>query len=55
MAIAGVLVGMNLLLLLQYQLFMKGLHQIAAYPHGWFDLWVTRFLVPFRIVAWWLR
>ena len=44
----------NWLLLLQYQVFMKGMIDIAPYPHGWTDMWVTRFLVPFRIVAHWM-
>jgi hypothetical protein len=41
------------LLLLQYQLFMKGLDGIAPYPHGGYDMWVVRWLVPFRVIAWW--
>jgi hypothetical protein len=48
-----VLIGLNLLLLLQYQLALKGFEQIAPYPHGAVDLWVTRFIVPFRLLAWW--
>jgi hypothetical protein len=48
-AMFGVL---NWLLLLQYQLYMKGLHDIAPYPAGWFDLYFTRFLVPWRLVEW---
>jgi hypothetical protein len=54
-ALACALVALNLLLLFQYQLFMKGLHGVAPYPHGWFDLWVARFVVPFRLPAWCLR
>jgi hypothetical protein len=50
---AGLTVG-HWLLLLQYQVFMKGLIDIAPYPHGWTDMWVTRFVVPFRIVARWM-
>jgi hypothetical protein len=42
---------LNWLLLLQYQVFMKGLRDLAAYPKG-LDLWTERFLVPFRVVAW---
>jgi hypothetical protein len=49
----AVLIVANLLLLLQYQLAMKGLETIAPYPHGWFDMWVARFLVPGRLFAWW--
>jgi hypothetical protein len=54
MAAVVVLVVLNLLLLFQYQLFMKGLHAIAPYPRGWFDMWVARLVVPFRFVGWWL-
>ena len=43
--------ALNWLLLLQYQIFMKGLRDLAAYPKG-FDLWTERFLVPFRVLAW---
>jgi hypothetical protein len=43
----------NVLLLLQYQLAMKGLETIAPYPDGWFDMWVVRFVVPVRLVTWW--
>lgn len=52
--LAGTLVAANLLLLLQYQLFMKGLDEIAPYPYEWFDLWLARFVVPFRLIARWL-
>lgn len=51
---AGALVAANLLLLLQYQLFMKGLDEIAPYPYEWFDLWFARFVIPFRMIARWL-
>jgi len=54
LAVAVVLVVLNLLLLFQYQLFMKGLHAIAPYPRGWFDMWLARLVVPFRFLAWWL-
>jgi hypothetical protein len=53
LGVAWVLVGANLLLLLQYQLAMKGLESIAPYPNGWFDMWIARFLVPGRLLAWW--
>lgn len=43
---------LNWLLLLQYQLYMKGLHEVAPYPAGWFDLYAMRFLVPWRLVEW---
>jgi hypothetical protein len=50
-AVAGVLVALNWLLLLQYEVFMKGHANIAPYPVGWFNLWVARFVVPFRLLA----
>lgn len=49
------LVAANWLLLLQYEVFMKGLRTVAPYPRAWFDLWVVRFLVPFRLLNWWRR
>jgi hypothetical protein len=49
----ALLVAANLLLLLQYQLFMKGLTSLAPYPAGWFDMFVVRLAVPFRLLAWW--
>jgi hypothetical protein len=52
--VIAALLGANWLLLLQYQLFMKGLTAIAPYPSGWYDMWVVRFLIPFRLLAWWL-
>jgi hypothetical protein len=52
--IIAALLGANWLLLLQYQLFMKGLTAIAPYPSGWYDMWVVRFLIPFRLLASWL-
>jgi hypothetical protein len=51
--VAGV-VALNLLLLFQYQLFMKGLRDVAPYPADWFSLCVARFVVPFRFLAWWM-
>jgi hypothetical protein len=53
LVVVSVLVGANLLLLLQYQLALKGMEMISPYPHGPFDMWLTRFLVPFRLLAWW--
>jgi hypothetical protein len=32
---------------------MKGLTTLAPYPRGWFDMWVARFVVPFRLLASW--
>ena len=48
-----VLTAANLLLLLQYQLALKGLEHIGPYPHGVIDMWVMRFIVPLRLLAWW--
>jgi hypothetical protein len=52
-AVAAV-VALNLLLLFQYQLFMKGLRDVAPYPSDWYGLCVARFVVPFRLLAWWM-
>jgi len=54
MAVVAVLALMNGLLLLQYELFMKGLDQIAPAPNGWYDMWLARFAVPVRFVRGWL-
>lgn len=51
----SVLVVANGLLLLQYEVFMKGLVQMAPYPRGGFDMWLARFVVPVRLLEWWLR
>jgi hypothetical protein len=51
--LVGVCVALNVLLLFQYQLHMKGLVGVAPYPAGWFDMFVTRFVVPFRLLAMW--
>jgi hypothetical protein len=53
-ALVAALVVANGFLLLQYELFMKGLTRLAPYPHGWPDMWVTRFVVPFRLLRSWL-
>lgn len=53
LTVVWVLVGANFLLLLQYQLCLKGLAAIAPYPRGGFDMWVARFAVPLRLLAWW--
>lgn len=53
-AIASGFVVLNCLLLLQYQVFMKGFVTIAPYPSGWVDMWLMRFVVPVRLIAWWL-
>jgi hypothetical protein len=52
--IVGALVAANCLLLFQYEVFMKGHRALAPYPGGWFNLWVVRFVVPFRVIARWL-
>lgn len=46
-----IVLGANLLLLVQYQAFLKGLRDIAPYPEGFYGLWVARFVVPFRLAA----
>ena len=49
-----VMMGLNALLLFQYQVFMKGWRDIAPYPRGFTDLWLMRFVVPFRVLGrWW--
>jgi hypothetical protein len=53
LAVVGGLVVMNGLLLVQYEAFMKGLTALAPYPRGWVDLWLARFVVPFRLLASW--
>lgn len=50
-SIVAVPVALNLLLLFQYQVFMKGWRDIAPYPRGAWNLWVERFVVPFRIAV----
>jgi hypothetical protein len=54
LVVVAILLMANGLLLLQYELFMKGLRTIAPYPHGWLDMWLTRFVVPFRLLGRWL-
>jgi hypothetical protein len=51
-AVVGVLCVLNGLLLLQYQLFMKGLTALAPYPSGLQGLFVERFLVSWRLARW---
>jgi len=48
---AVVFVGLNFLLLVQYQAFIKGLRDLAPYPHGFYAMWIARFVVPFRLAA----
>ena len=47
------MVALNLLLLLQYQLFMHGLRDIAPYPRGLWGLALARFVTPLEFVRWW--
>ncbi len=44
-------IALNGLLLFQYQLFLKGWRDIAPYPRGAGNLWLARFVVPFRALA----
>ena len=53
-AIALVVIGLNGLLLFQYQIFMKGWRDIAPYPDTFRGLWLERFVVPFRVAGRWL-
>jgi len=50
-AAIAALVGANLLLLLQYQLFLKGWRDLAPYPDDLWSLWIERFLVPLRLLG----
>ena len=50
------LIGSNLLFLLQYQLFMRGFHDIVPeYPESLWTVFGERFVVPFKLVAAWLN
>ena len=52
--IAIVFVALNGLLLVQYQTFMHGLRTVAPYPHGFYGLYVARFVVPLELARRWL-
>jgi hypothetical protein len=54
LALLGVLVLANGLLLVQYQTFMKGLGDVAPYPRGIVDLYFARLTVPFRLLRHWM-
>jgi hypothetical protein len=54
LAVVTVAIALNLLLLFQYQLFLKGQRDIAPYPGGVYGLGVARFVVPFRALGRWL-
>ena len=50
-----VLICSNFLFLLQYQLFMRGFHDIVdSYPDDLWTVFVERFVVPFRLLASWM-
>lgn len=51
LALLAVLVAVTWLLLLQYEVFMKGHPEIAPYPKGAFNFLAARFVVPFRLLA----
>lgn len=54
--VTSIVVGLNGLLLLQYQAFMHGLRAIAPYPSGFYGLVIARFVVPIDLVKWlWAR
>ena len=50
LVMTAVLVSLNLLLLLQYQLFMHGWRDLAPYPRGWYGLLIARFVVPIDLI-----
>ncbi len=50
LAALAALLLLTWLLLLQYELFMKGFPGVA-YPKGPYGFWVDRFIVPFRLMA----
>ena len=45
----------NLLFLFQYQVFMRGFPDIAPYPVTARQVFVDRFMVPWRVAAYWLK
>ena len=49
------LIGSNVLFLLQYQLFMRGFHDIVpVYPEDVWTVFAERFVVPFKLLAAWI-
>jgi len=49
------LIGSNVLFLLQYQLYMRGFHDIVPeYPGDLWTVFAERFVVPFKLVAAWI-
>jgi hypothetical protein len=53
-AVVALAIALNVLLLFQYQMFLKGWRDLAPYPRGAYGLVVARFVVPFRMVGHWL-
>ena len=51
---AAIIVVHTGLLLVQYQVFMHGLRDIAPYPRGAYNLWLARFVVPVDLLREWL-
>ena len=50
------LIVSNVLFLLQYQLFMRGFHDIVpVYPEDVWTVFAERFVVPFKLVAAWMN
>jgi hypothetical protein len=49
-AISLAFISTNVLLLVQYQAFMRGARDVVPYPRGIWDLYVARFLVPFDLL-----
>ncbi len=50
-AIVSAFVGLNVLLLLQYQIFMHGWLKNMPYPRGFYGLLAARFVVPLQMLA----
>jgi hypothetical protein len=48
------LVAYNLLFLLQYQLFMRGFHELAPYPATVRQILIERLAIPWRLLHAWL-
>jgi hypothetical protein len=53
-AVTIAFVGLNGLLLVQYQTFMHGLRAVAPYPSGFYGLYLARFVVPVELARRWL-
>lgn len=49
---SGMVTVHTLLLLVQYQAFLKGLRHIAPYPDTPYALWLARFVVPVDLARW---